>query len=140
MKQPPLNAGYSGTPLVKKLGIEPGRRLAIVNPPAGYVDALVGGEPCALEIAGEPESFDLIQFFALSPNELEDAFPRLKRALAKTGALWVSWPKKAAGVPTDLTENTVRDLALGFGLVDIKVCAVDSTWSGLKLVYRKADR
>lgn len=140
MEQPTFDAGYSGTPLVKKLGIKPGQRLAIVNPPTGYVESLVGDQPCAPVIGDEPESLDLIQFFTRSRGEFEEALPGLKRALAKTGALWISWPKKAAGVPTDLTENTVRDLALAVGLVDVKVCAVDSTWSGLKLVYRTRDR
>jgi hypothetical protein len=140
MDQLAASAGYSGTPLPKKLGIKEGQRLAFINAPPDY-EALLGA-PISHEasLGSLPESFDLIHYFTGKRADFETALPNLKRALSKNGALWISWPKKASGVPTDLTENIIRDLALAAGLVDVKVCAVDSVWSGLKLVYRTKDR
>lgn len=140
MENNPPAAGYSGTPLVKKLGIKPGQRLAFIHAPEGYVSALIGSMPHETAIAGDAAAYDLIQFFSTSRQQYVAVLPALKAALARSGALWVSWPRKAAGVPTDLTENIIRDEALAAGLVDVKVCAVDQTWSGLKLVYRRQDR
>jgi hypothetical protein len=140
MKTVPNPAGYSGTPLPKKLGIKEGQQLAFLNAPEGYVRSLIGDTQHETTLGEKGVAFDLIQFFTAARGEYEAALPDLKLALAKTGSLWISWPKKAAGVATDLNENIVRDLALEAGLVDVKVCAVDGTWSGLKLVYRVKDR
>ena len=133
-------AGYSGTPLPKKLGIKEGQRIAFINAPSNF-DALLG-TPISHEasLGSAQEAFDLIHFFSAERAQFAAALPGLKAALVKNGALWISWPKKASGVPTDLTENIIRDLALEAGLVDVKVCAVDQIWSGLKLVYRAKDR
>jgi len=133
-------AGYSPKPLVSKLGIKPGARIVILAPPPGYARTL-GPLPPGVVIAKTLRgSFDFIQLFLTKRRELERRFAALARALAPNGMLWVSWPKKASGVPTDVTENDVRDVALAGGLVDVKVCAVDDTWSGLKLVRRVRDR
>jgi len=133
-------AGYSGTPLINKLGIKPGHRLVFLDPPPGYAKTLgplPDGVVQAKTLAGE---FDFIQFFTTRRVDLERRFAALAQALEPAGMLWISWPKKASGVPTDVTENVVRDIALAGGLVDVKVCAVDDTWSGLKLVRRLKDR
>ena len=133
-------AGYSGTPLVKKLGIKPGMSLLILGAPPGYARTL-GTLPDGVAVAKTARAnLDFIQLFTTRRAELERRFPALKRALAPAGMLWVSWPKQASGVATDLTENVVREVALAGGLVDVKVCAVDETWSGLKLVRRLKDR
>jgi len=133
-------AGYSGKSLVDKLGIKPGMRLAIVGAPAGY-RATLGALPPGVSVLAAPRStLPFIQFFTTKRSLLERRFPALKRVLAQDGALWVSWPKKSSGVATDLTEDVVRAVALAGGLVDVKVCAVDEVWSGLKLVRRLKDR
>ncbi len=133
-------AGYSGTPLVKKLGIKPGFRLMFINAPDRY-DETLGELPEDVEIKAvlEPE-LDFIQFFTTDCAELETQFPILMAALSKSGILWISWAKKSSKVPTDVNENIVRDIGLENGLVDVKVCAVDEVWSGLKFVYRVVDR
>jgi hypothetical protein len=135
-----MNAGYSGTPLPKKLGLKSGQRILILGAPEGY-DATLGNLPDGLErvdsLAG---TFDFIQFFTVERGELEMQFPPLKAALAQDGMLWISWPKKAAKIPTDLDENIIRDIGLANGLVDVKVAAIDERWSGLKFVYRLKDR
>jgi hypothetical protein len=133
-------AGYSGTPLPKKLGIKDSSRFALVNPPRGFdrtLGTLPAGASC-LSLDAEP--LDVIVFFATRREELESRFRQLSEALTPAGGLWVAWPKRASGVPTDLTENVVRDVALAAGMVDNKVCAVDDVWSGLRLVVRIADR
>jgi hypothetical protein len=133
-------AGYSGTPLVKKLGIKPGQRIALLGGPQGYrktLGLLPDQVNCAEQLG---EKLDFIQLFATSPAELKQRFKESKRCLATNGSLWISWPKKASGVATDLNENLVREIGLGLGLVDVKVCAVDETWSGLKFVVRLKDR
>ena len=133
-------AGYSGTPLAKKLGIKPGQRIVVLSGPPGYrktLDALPEKVNCAERLS---EKLDLIQLFVTSQAELKQRFNQAKRCLAADGALWISWPKKASGVATDLNENVVREIGLALGLVDVKVCAVDETWSGLKFVYRLKDR
>lgn len=133
-------AGYSKTPLVKKLGIKAGIRLHIVNPPADYFDTL-GQLPAGVSEVDRPAGpLDFIHFFAQQRAELEWQILALKQALAFDGMLWVSWPKKASKIKTDLDENVVRKIGLQHGLVDVKVCAVDDIWSGLKFVYRIKDR
>jgi hypothetical protein len=133
-------AGYSGKSLVDKLGIKPGMRLAIVGAPSGY-RATLGALPPGVSVLASPRgTLPLIHFFTTKRSLLQRRFPALKRVLAQDGALWVSWPKKSSGVATDLTEDVVREVALAGGLVDVKVCAVDEVWSGLKLVRRLKDR
>lgn len=147
---PTMTAGYSGTPLVKKLGIKPGTPVWVLGAPADYLTtlgdlpdgALVRLEaldPAASAVTMEGAS-PFIHLFVTQMLELTDWLPRLKAALARDGMLWVSWPKRASGVATDVNENVIRDAALAVGLVDVKVCAVDEVWSGLKLVFRLKDR
>jgi hypothetical protein len=129
-------AGYSPRSLVDKLGIKPGTRIAILNAPRGYRAAL-GSLPAGVKVSASPRgSLPFIHVFTRTRNDLERRLPALLRALAPDGALWVSWPKQASGVPTDVTEDVVRAVALPTGLVDVKVAAVDEVWSGLKLVRR----
>jgi hypothetical protein len=133
-------AGYSSTPLPKKLGIKPGARLHIVNGPENY-QALLGDLP--EDVAFVPQlrgKLDFIHLFTTSAEELAGRLAICRQRIVDNGIIWVSWPKKAAKVPTDVTEDVVRSLALPLGLVDVKVCAVDDTWSGLKLVIRVANR
>ncbi|HWC75085.1 MAG TPA: DUF3052 domain-containing protein [Gemmatimonadales bacterium] len=133
-------AGYSARPLVDKLGIKPGTRIAIVKPPRGY-RATLGKLPPGVIIASTARgSLPFIQFFVKSRGVLEAQLPTLLGALEPHGSLWISWPKQASGVTTDLTEDVVRAVALPTGLVDVKVAAVDDVWSGLKLVRRLKTR
>lgn len=135
-----MTAGYSSRSLPDKLGIKPGMRIALLNAPQGYgvtLRPLPAGVRITASLRG---TFPLIQCFTTSRRELERRFPMLFRALAQDGALWISWPKKSSGVETDLTEDVIRAVALAGGLVDVKVCAVDEVWSGLKLVRRLKDR
>jgi len=142
MVDPP--AGYSGTPLPRKLGIRSGQRIAFVHAPAEFHAAL-GDLPDGLTMlddaddAGESAA-DLVVFFTRSAAELRGAFTALGARIYPAGMLWIAWPKKASGVATDLTEDVIRAIGLGAGMVDVKVCAIDATWSGLKFVYRLADR
>lgn len=133
-------AGYSARPLVAKLGIKAGQRMAILQSPAGY--ALTLGELPAnvVQYTTLQPALDVIHFFTTSRGELAETFPQLKEALARTGKLWISWPKRAAKMPTDLDENVIRQIGLSNGLVDVKVAAIDFTWSGLQFVYRLKDR
>lgn len=135
-----MPAGYSKTPLVKKLGIKLGFKIHFANPPDN-LQSLLGELPekttTIVELNGP---VDYIHFFTKSKDELQTQFPILKAALAQNGLLWISWPKKASKVMTDLDENVVRGVGLQNGLVDVKVCAVDEIWSGLKFVYRLKDR
>jgi hypothetical protein len=133
-------AGYSGTPLPKKLGIKPGCVLYFQNAPAGYLDLLGPLPEGARIIVKLSEPADLIHLFSKDRAELEKLLPNFLRHIAQDGMIWVSWPKKSSGVPTTVTENIIRDIALPLGLVDIKVCAVDDLWSGLKLVIRRENR
>ena len=126
-------AGYSGTPLVKKLGIKDGSRVAAINAPDEF-PALVDGVDLKTQLRGK---FDVIVFFTTERAELEKRLDALTRAMHPDAGLWVGWPKKASNVPTDMTEDVVREVALPTGLVDNKVCAIDETWSGLRLVIRK---
>jgi len=133
-------AGYSSRTLVDKLGIKPRTRIAIVNPPRGYRVTL-GKLPPGVIVASVPRGpLPFIQFFVKSRDVLEAKLPALLRALESDGSLWISWPKKASGVATDMTEDVVRAVALPIGLVDVKVAAVDEVWSGLKLVWRRENR
>jgi hypothetical protein len=129
------SAGYSGTPLPKKLGIKDGASAAILNGPPGYAKGL--GVKSASELKSD---LDFIQFFTKSRAELEKHLPRLRKSIKPDGMIWISWPKKSSKVETDLTEDIIRDTALALKLVDVKVCAVDETWSGLKLVIPVKDR
>lgn len=136
-----MSAGYSGTPLPRKLGIKPGQRIAFLDAPPEFAAAL-GELP---EGTARPRStargpLDLAVAFVRDRARLATRLPRLIDALEPAGALWIAWPKKASRVPTDLTEDVVRELALAAGVVDVKVCAIDATWSGLKLVRRVRDR
>jgi len=131
-----MPAGYSQRSLVEKLGIPPGARIAILNAPRGY-RATLGRLPDGVRVAATARGpLPFIQFFTTTRKALEGKFAALVRALAPAGALWVSWPKRASGVATDVTEDVVRAVALAGGLVDVKVAAIDEVWSGLKLVRR----
>jgi|SRR5580693_4102120 hypothetical protein len=127
-------AGYSGTPLAKKLGIKEQFRVALLDLP---VD--VKGELACCQIAKD-KPVDFAMIFVKTANELKKQFPKFAKQLAPAGMLWVSWPKKASGMATDLNENEVRRIGLDAGLVDVKVCAVSEIWSGLKFVIRVKDR
>ncbi len=131
-------AGYSGTPLNAKLGIKPGARIQIVDPPTDFW-RLLGVLPDGLTQVSRGE-FDFGMLFVSKGADLRKRFPVLRERLSSAGMLWIAWPKKSAGVATDLTENLVRETGLDAGLVDVKVCAVDATWSGLKFVRRLRDR
>ena len=133
-------AGYSGTPLVKKLGIKAGSIVATVNAPSNYTD-LLAPLPVGVTILEKAvRNADVIHFFSNSRDELARGLTNYKDLIKQDGAIWVSWYKKAAKLSTEITEDTVRDIALQLGLVDIKVCAVDEKWSGLKLVIRRENR
>lgn len=133
-------AGYSGTPLIKKLGIRAGMSLQLVDPPADYL-ATLGRLPEGVVVCRRARrDLDFIQGFVKRRIALERLFARARRYLARDGLLWVSWPKKSSGVATEVTEGEVRSAGLAAGLVDVKICAVDDTWSGLKFVYRLKDR
>jgi hypothetical protein len=132
--------GYSGTPLPRKLGIKPESRLAIVGAPDGF-ERTLGELPEGVELRSRARGpLDVILFFTTSRAALERRFDALARALDPAGALWVAWPQRSSGVPTDMTEDVVREVALPKGLVDNKVCAIDETWSGLRLVIRRENR
>ena len=133
-------AGYSGTPLVRKLGIRPNERVIVLNPPQNYA-ALLEGLPNGVVLGGRVfAGANFIHLFTTRRAELEKRLRSLREKIAETGTLWVSWPKKSSGVATDVTEDTIRAVALPLGFVDVKVCAVDETWSGLKLMIRRENR
>lgn len=134
-------AGYSGTPLAKKLGLKPGAKIYVIGAPKDY-DALLGPLPENLSIVAKPpkDGADIVHLFAPSKAAFKGALPKARQAMKTEGAIWVSWYKKAAKIPTDLSEDIIRDEALRTDLVDVKVCAVSDVWSGLKLVVRKALR
>jgi hypothetical protein len=138
---PTQPAGYSGTPLPKKLGIRPGHRLAFIHAPDGFAQTL-GELPESVEIVRDEDAgpLDLTVFFTTRADALPAAFQRIGPRVHPAGTLWIAWPKKAAKVPTDVTEDVVRAIGLREGMVDVKVCAIDAVWSGLKFVYRLADR
>lgn len=129
--------GYSGTPLAKKLGIKPSSKVLLVGAPEGYqslLDPLPESVEFVTRLSG---ATDLIHVFTASKAELRELLKKYRAGLKPDGVVWVSWPKKAAKVPTDITDDTIREVALPMGFVDIKVCAVNEVWSGLKLVVRK---
>lgn len=132
-------AGYSGTPLAKKLGIAEGSCLAIVSAPNGFCEDLAVPEGVRVRTAARGR-VDVLVFFATRRAELSRRFPAMKRAIDQDGGLWIAWPKRTSGVATDLSESPVREIGLANGLVDNKVCAIDETWSGLRFVYRRSDR
>ena len=133
-------AGYSGTPLAKKLGVRSGFRLKTRNAPANY-RKLLAPLPEDVRIAtGLRSEIDLWHLFTTSESELSEVLVSAKDQIKQNGMIWVSWPKKASGVASEITEDKIRAIALPLGLVDVKVCAVDDTWSGLKLVIRKGNR
>jgi hypothetical protein len=133
-------AGYSGTPLIKKLGIKPGFNVTFVNAPSDFVRVLDLPPETIVRSAGSHQPLDFVLLFVKSQEQLTKKFPLSVARLKPAGMLWVSWPKKSSGVESDLTENVVRDIGLSAGLVDVKVCAVDEVWSGLKFVFRLKDR
>ncbi len=134
-----MTAGYSGTPLLQKLGIKPQARLRFINPPASA--GLLGplSPDCSL-VGSRTAAVDFIHCFVTQKPRLAALLPGLMNKMARNGMIWISWPKKASKVPTDVTEDVVREIALPLGLVDVKVCAIDDVWSGLKLVIRKEIR
>jgi len=131
-------AGYSGTPLPRKLGIKPGHAVAVLDGPAGFADRLAAASGAdvarGLPAAGP---LDVIVTFVRWREEFEAHLPGLRERMAPACGLWIAWPKRAARVPTDMTEHVVREVALPTGLVDNKVCAIDEVWSGLRLVIRR---
>jgi hypothetical protein len=132
-------AGYSGTPLARKLGIKDGHRIAFLEMPDTL---LIDGLPSEVTLSRSAgrQVYDVIVLFVRSLKPLQRQFNRLVRRLNPTGGLWVAWPKKSSGETTDLSENVVRSVGLAAGLVDNKVCAIDETWSGLRFVFRIRDR
>ena len=136
-------AGYSGTPLPQKLGIKEGHKVALLGAPAGFEDKTLGVLPTGAVIAKfaskakQPPLFDVIVAFVKLRADLVVHIASCRPRMQQDGGLWIAWPKKASGVATDITEQTIRDVALPTGLVDNKVCAIDETWSGLRLVIRK---
>jgi hypothetical protein len=133
-------AGYSGTPLAAKLGIKPGHRLAVINAPEHFA-TILGELPEAVTTRKTARGpLDVMVYFTTREADLVRRFEALSGALEPAGGLWIAWPKKASGLPTDLTENVIRDIGLAAGLVDNKVCAIDDTWSGLRFVIRVQDR
>jgi hypothetical protein len=133
-------AGYSKRSLVDKLGIKTGSRVYFSNAPPDYAQTLGDLPPGCSPLESASSSVGFIQHFSRERCELEKTFPRLARSLSRDGMLWISWPKRASKIATDLDENVVREIGLANGLVDVKVCAIDETWSGLKFVYRLANR
>jgi len=133
-------AGYSGTPLAKKLGIKDGFRVQFVGAPSEVLAELKPTLAGCEVVRDGKAPLDFVQVFTRSKTELAKEFKRITRQLGPAGMLWVSWPKKSSGVTTDLDENVVREIGLAAGLVDVKVCAVTEVWSGLKFVRRVKDR
>ena len=135
-----MAAGYSGTPLPRKLGIKEGARVAFPQAPDDF-RATLGEVPDGVDVRPHARGpLDVIVFFTVRRAELEGRIARLMAALDPAGGLWIAWPKRASGVDTDMTEDVVREVALPLGLVDNKVCAIDHTWSGLRLVIRLENR
>ena len=132
-------AGYSGTPLIKKLGIKSGFSVVFVNAPANVLDTLALPKGVVVRPAARTQ-LDFVLLFVKSQKELKQKFSLLAAKLTPSGMLWVSWPKRTSGMQSDLNENIVRDIGLAKGMVDVKVCAVDEIWSGLKFVFRLKDR
>jgi hypothetical protein len=133
-------AGYSSTPLAKKLGVKEGSRIALVNAPKDF-QSYLGELPDRVEFVKRPtKSLDIVLFFVVTERALARDFAKLAEKLATNGMIWIAWPKKSSGVATDLSFERVQRIGLDAGLVDVKICAIDETWSGLKFVYRLKDR
>jgi hypothetical protein len=133
-------AGYSGTPLPQKLGIKPGMIVVVIDPPDNY-RKLLGEIPSGVNFATRPVGkTKFVHLFVKARRALQQQLQSLRGKIAEDAAVWVSWPKKSANIPTDITEDVIRAVALPLGFVDIKVCAVDETWSGLKLMIRRENR
>jgi len=133
-------AGYSGTPLPQKLGIKTGIAVVVLNAPTNY-RKLLGKLPADIKFSGQiAVNSTFVHLFTTKRSELEKKLSILRKKIADTGTVWVSWPKKSSGVASDITEDVIRDVALPLGFVDIKVCAVDEIWSGLKLMIRRENR
>jgi len=133
------DAGYSGTPLHRKLGIKPDSRVLVSAAPVGFeLDAVPPGAVVHTRAAGS--SYDVIVAFTPDRKRLDQRFGALAQRITTAGALWIAWPKKASDVPSDLTDNVVRQVGLNSGLVDVKIAAIDMTWSGMKFVRRLRDR
>jgi len=130
-------AGYSGTPLAKKLGIAEGTRVVAKHAPDDYAELLEPIPPGALFEKKLSHLTDIVHVFADRKAKLQEELEILRKSIRSNGVVWVSWPKRTSKVPTDITEDTIRELALPLGFVDVKVCAVSEVWSGLKLVIRK---
>jgi hypothetical protein len=133
-------AGYSATPLPRKLGIRDGSRVLLVNPPADFAETLGALPPGVAVLASGADDLDVVVLFVLDLAALRVQFAFLAAALQPSGGLWVAWPKRSSGIATDLDESSVREHGLASGLVDNKVCAIDATWSGLRFVWRLRDR
>jgi hypothetical protein len=133
-------AGYSGKPLAEKLGFKPGQRLGLLNAPIGYA-AMIGPALKGLQIVDPPKApMSVLHIFVMTAAESRKQIKKARTLIADDGMIWVSWPKKASGWQTDVTEDAIRRFALANDLVDVKVCAIDDTWSGLKLVVPVASR
>lgn len=138
-----MSAGYSATPLIKKLGIKAGFRAAFLHLPPHYLDLLGELPPDVTvdtDLSETEKIYDFIHAFYFAFEDLLAEYEALKAGIKKDGMIWISWYKKSSKIPTDISEDFIRDTALERGLVDVKVAAIDEHWSGLKLVYRKADR
>ncbi len=135
-----MSAGYSGTPLAKKLGFKAGMRVFLDNPPANYVDLVAPLPDDFAFVESMSSQPDMIHFFANDLKHLTKKLTSYVKKIQSNGVIWVSWPKKASKIPTDVTEDRIRELAISLGWVDVKVCAVDEIWSGLKLVVPVKDR
>jgi hypothetical protein len=133
-------AGYSKTPLAQKLGIKPGTKVAALNPPAGYRKLLAPLPAGVLFLEKATAGAGFVHLFVTERRTLETELKRLRKLLDDAGVLWVSWPKKSSGLGSDITEDVIREACLPMGFVDVKVCAVDETWSGLKLMIRREKR
>lgn len=129
-----VDAGYSGTPLIKKIGIKPGHRVCFVSAPDNWPELL---GPLPEDVAHAESELDVAVLFVTTQDDLLELFPKYQANLAPKGMLWVAWPKKAANVPTDLSFDPVQKIGLASGLVDVKICAIDAIWSGLKFLHRR---
>ena len=130
-------AGYSGKPLIEKLGIKENMTALVISPPKNFL-MLLGSLPKGVAMKNRRTGlFDFIHFFTRELSELQDEFPKLAKSLAPKGMIWISWPKGSSGIETDVSENRIREVGLKTGLVDVKVAAIDETWSGLKFLRRK---
>ena len=131
-------AGYSGTPLWKKLGYKTGMSAYVEGEPSNYISLLtLPADVVVTWLARAKSDMEFVHLFATSASQLKSKLESVRKRIVPGGVIWVSWPKKSSGVTSDITEDTIRDLALPMGLVDVKVCAVDEVWSGLKLVIRR---